>query len=238
MSLPHVVIDQSNELKQAAQRSVHTVKSIQLEALKRPSAGLDLMNLVQRVFLTQEPCRAVAFSGVEANSKSPVICLEAARILASSINQDVLILDADLEHLGVLDAYSKVKDRGLTTAIDSNDSVRVHATKMQEANLYLMLPGPSSGRPLLTGMMRNFLARALKEFSFVLVHSPSLAASSDCVTLAQATDGMVLVLEASKTRKAVAIRTVNQLESAGATILGAVLSDTVQPVPDFIYDRL
>jgi Mrp family chromosome partitioning ATPase len=238
MSLPQVLIDQTEIDKEANHRSVHTVKSNQLDALRRPSAGLDLMNLVQRVFLTKEPCRAVAFAGVEASDTSAVICLETARILAASVNADVLIVDADLEHLGTLDAFSKVKDRGLTTALDSDDSVRLHAAKMQDANLYIMLPGPSSGRPLLTGAMRNFLGRALKEFHFVLIHSPSLVSSSDCVTLAQAADGMVLVLEASKTRKQVAIRTVKELESAGVTILGAVLSDTVEPVPAFIYDRI
>jgi Mrp family chromosome partitioning ATPase len=193
---------------------------------------------VQRIFLTKEPCRAVAFSGIEASEKSASICLETARVLAASVNADVLVIDADLDHLGVLDAYSKLKDRGLTTAMDSDDPVRLHAAKLQDANLFLMLPGPSTGRPLLTGAMRNFLGRALKEFHFVLIHAPSLVSSSDCITLAQSADGMVLVLEASKTRKQVAVRTVSELESAGATILGAILSDTVQPVPAFIYDRI
>ena len=214
------------------------MKNTQPEALRRPSAGLDLMNLVQRIFLTKEPCRAVAFAGIEASNKSSVICLEAGRILAASVNEDVLIIDADLEHLGGLAAYSKMKDRGLSTAMDESNAIRSHATKMQDANLFLMLPGPSAGRPLLAGSMRNLLGRALKEFSYVLIHAPALASSPDCVSLAQAADGMVLILEAGKTRKAVAVRTVNELESAGATILGAVLGDTAQPIPGFIYDRL
>ena len=222
----------------AKDKSVRAAKDLQIEPLRRPSAGLDLMNLVQRIFLTQEPCRVVAFAGVGTSSEDPMICLETARILASSISEDVLIVDADLEHMGLLEDYSKMKERGLTTALQDSDSIRSHASKLKEANLYLMLPGPSVGRRLLTGSMRNFLGRAMKEFQYVLIHSPSLATSPDCVTLAQAADGMVLILEASKTRKAVAIKTVKELESAGATILGAVLGDTAQPIPSFIYDRL
>lgn len=214
------------------------MKTVQLEAPGRHSAGLDLTNLVQRLFLVQEPCRAVAFTGIEANNESASICMEAARVLAASAHEDVLVIDADFEHPGMGVSVSENKGLGLATALIAGDGTRRHSVQMKELNLFLMPTGPSLEKPFTANMMRDFIKKALIEFNYVLIHSPALASSPDCVTLAQAADGTVLVLEANKTRKDVAIMTVRELESAGATILGTVLNHTTYPIPDFLYKRL
>ena len=213
------------------------------ETSQRTSAGLDLLNLVQRLFLASNPCHTVTFAGVEATNGSTGISMETARVLAAAVHQDVLLIDADSVHpatsarmLGNGNGHRQ--ERGLSTAMESDDAIRSHASKTSESNLFVMQSGPPAGQLLQAGAMRAFLQRALKEFPYVLIHSPALAISSDCVALSQAADGVVLVVEASKTRKGVAMRTLHELEAAGSTILGAVLSRTMQPIPAFLYGRL
>lgn len=213
------------------------------EMSQRTSAGLDLLHLVQRLFLASNPCHIVTFAGVEAVNGSTTISMETAKVLAAAVHQDVLLIDADSVHPASSSRFLRNgngnhEQRGLSTAMESDDPIRSHASKTEENNLFVMQSGPPAGQLLQAGAMRAFLQRALKEFHYVLIHSPALAISSDCVALSQAADGVVLVVEASRTRKGVAMRTLHELEAAGSTILGAVLSRTMQPIPAFLYGRL
>ncbi len=219
------------------------MKTRQSEPSQRTSAGLDLLNLVQRIFLAPEPCHTVTFAGVEAVNGSTSISMETARVLAAAVHQDVLLIDADSEvPVGPVRVFGNgngyEEQRGLSTAMESDGPIRRYTRQADEDNLYLMQAGPPAGQLLQAGAMRAFLQRAQKEFPFVLIHSPALALSSDCVALGQAADGVVLVIEASRTRKGVAKRTLHELQAAGTTILGAVLSRTMQPIPAFLYGRL
>ena len=49
---------------------------------------------------------------------------------------------------------------------------------------------------------------------------------------------MVLVLEAGKTRKQVAVRAKQELEEAGGKLLGVVLNRRKFYIPEWIYKRL
>ena len=76
------------------------------------------------------------------------------------------------------------------------------------------------------------------EVDYTIVHGPPAALCSDASLLGYLSDGVVLVLEAGKTRRATAQRTVQTLQAASARLLGAVLSNRKFPIPDGIYRRL
>ena len=77
------------------------------------------------------------------------------------------------------------------------------------------------------------------EFDYTIVHGPPAALCSDAALLGYLSDGVVLVLEAGKTRRATAQRTVQMLQATQcARLLGAVLSNRKFPIPDGIYRRL
>jgi Mrp family chromosome partitioning ATPase len=56
--------------------------------------------------------------------------------------------------------------------------------------------------------------------------------------MAQFADGIILVLSAHRTRRAMARKIKETLEAAQVRILGTVLSDRVFPIPERIYRRL
>ena len=51
-------------------------------------------------------------------------------------------------------------------------------------------------------------------------------------------DGVVLVIEAGKTREQVAVRAKKELEEAGGKVLGVVLNKRKYHIPEWIYKRL
>lgn len=73
---------------------------------------------------------------------------------------------------------------------------------------------------------------------FVAIDCPALSASSDCISLASLVDGIVLVIEADRTKKSQIANAQCRIEAAGGKILGMVLNKRRYPVPDSIYKRL
>ena len=75
-------------------------------------------------------------------------------------------------------------------------------------------------------------------FDFVLLDCPSLKDSGDAALFAPAADGVVVVVEAERTRKEQIRSTMNTLEMSEANLLGCVLNKRQYPIPEWLYQRL
>ncbi|HYD65701.1 hypothetical protein [Azospirillum sp.] len=72
-------------------------------------------------------------------------------------------------------------------------------------------------------------------FDMVVVDAPASSGVFDGILLAGHMDGVVLVVEAEETRAPVAAHLRDELEEAGATILGVVLNKRRFHIPKFLY---
>jgi len=75
-------------------------------------------------------------------------------------------------------------------------------------------------------------------FDFVLIDCSSIADSSDAAFLAPAVDGVVLVVEANKTRGSGVRESIKTINMAKGNLLGCVLNRRRYPIPRWIYGRL
>jgi Mrp family chromosome partitioning ATPase len=77
-----------------------------------------------------------------------------------------------------------------------------------------------------------------REFDYAVIHAPPMGAGGEAGVLAQFADGLVLVLEAHRTRRVLARMAHGKLQAANVRILGAVLSGRTFPIPERLYRRL
>jgi Mrp family chromosome partitioning ATPase len=84
----------------------------------------------------------------------------------------------------------------------------------------------------------HFWERIRKNFDVILLDSPPATIISGNFDYFSKTDGVVLVVEAEKTRLPVLESTVNKVKKSGGRILGIVLNKRRYHIPDFIYRRL
>lgn len=75
-------------------------------------------------------------------------------------------------------------------------------------------------------------------FDFVLVDCSALSVSGDAPLLAPSANGVVLVVEAGRTRREEVRNSVRTIEMVNARLLGCVLNKRRYPVPDWIYRRI
>ena len=72
----------------------------------------------------------------------------------------------------------------------------------------------------------------------VIVDTSAVLADATAAVMAAQCDGTILVTQSEQTRREVAQEAQARLNTAGATILGAVLNQRRYPIPDFLYKRL
>ncbi|MGH7741730.1 MAG: CpsD/CapB family tyrosine-protein kinase, partial [Candidatus Eiseniibacteriota bacterium] len=76
------------------------------------------------------------------------------------------------------------------------------------------------------------------QYDWIVIDLPSVLYSADSASLSAIADGVVVVVEAGRTKKPVLGRAVDLLRKAGARVIGSVLNRRQLEIPEFIYRRI
>lgn len=76
------------------------------------------------------------------------------------------------------------------------------------------------------------------EFNHTVIDCPSLEESGDLLSVAPFVDGIILVVEANKTRREQPRQAEQVIAAAGGKLLGYILNKRAQEVPDWLYRNL
>lgn len=84
----------------------------------------------------------------------------------------------------------------------------------------------------------EILSQLRKQFDYILIDSPPLSVSEDALALCSSVDGVILVVEAGKTRSQVVSYTKDRIIQNGGNILGGIFNKQRHYIPNWIYERL
>jgi polysaccharide biosynthesis transport protein len=98
------------------------------------------------------------------------------------------------------------------------------------ANLYILPAGPGSHRAadLIGPRMSELLDEFAKEYALVVLDSPPLLGFAECLQMASAADGVVIISRAGETKRKIVATVVSTLQRIRANILGVVLNRVTQ----------
>ena len=115
----------------------------------------------------------------------------------------------------------------------------VHGTAMAP-NLFVVPPSAAlrQGGVFQPAVMRTVIERCAGGFHYVLIDGPPVLESPDSAPLSAVVDGVVLVVQAGRTKRPVMVRATDLLHKAGARVLGSLLNRRVLEIPGFIYRRI
>jgi capsular exopolysaccharide synthesis family protein len=203
----------------------------------------EIMKCVQHVFLMPraEAPRTVVLTGIESGTGCSWICCRAAEILASQVSGPVCVVDANLRSPALHQYFGVENHHGLSNALQETESIRDFVRPLGRQNLWLLSCGanPTNAHNLLiSDPMRDRLAELRQYFEYVLIDAPAMNLGIEGIALSQAAEGVVLVLKANASRREAARKAVQDLQSAGARILGAILNQRTFPIPQAIYTKL
>ncbi len=151
--------------------------------------------------------------------------------LAAAIAQSgkkVILVDADLRRPRQHRLFQVRPQSGLTQSLlDGN--LQAHLLESPVENLMLLPAGPLPPNPtelLASQRMADALEELGRLADVVVMDTVPVLPLADSLVLAPKVDGVVLVMEAGKTRQAAARQAAESLAHAGANLVGAVLNKT------------
>jgi succinoglycan biosynthesis transport protein ExoP len=191
------------------------------EAFRLLLANLTFANMGVR------PHTVAVVSSEEQEGKSTTV-LSLGRA-AGELDTSTLLVEADLRRPSL-----SAKAGGWGGGRGGLSSLLVHRSSLGEAALPIpgsrvdLLPaGPLPPNPaalLGSPALPEFDASARAAYNLVVYDTPPLSVSADASLVASITDGVVLVVDARRTRRRSAAQAVDQLRRAQATILGVVVN--------------
>ncbi len=204
----------------------------------------EVLKLVRRVFVLAGASQAptvVAFSGIENGTGCSWVCARASEVLADQVPGRVCVIDANLRSPSLHEHFRTEKGAGFADAMKESLPVLEFTRPTWISKLWLMTSGAVGIGPngaLNPARLRTRFEELRAEFDYLLIDAPPMSFPADAALVGQLTDGMILVVGSSSTRREPARIAKESLEAAGVPVLGAVLNRRTYPIPEALYERL
>ncbi len=184
---------------------------------------------------------AVTFTGASEDAGSSTLAVAFASTVAAQLDRNVALLmsdDSTLESLGLSVGRSRhtlsdvaqekcqLSDAIAATAVENLGCARLAPEGVPVASL----SSSPSFEATVTALRQNF--------DLLIFDAPPFSSSVDALLLASRSDGVVLVVEADKTRWQVAENIKERMQEQGSEILGVILNKRKFYIPRRIYTKL
>ncbi len=177
--------------------------------------------------LGDRPHRSLLLTSPDPGDGKSVVAACLAIALAES-GEQVVLVDADLHRPKQTDLFEIAGDTGLSSLL--TDPERSIGSVLQPAdvpNLWILPAGPlaADASGLLTSRrFEHRLRELLRLFEVVLIDAPPVLAAPDAALLGSSSDGVIMVLDATRSRGRRARKALETLTASGATVVGSVLN--------------
>jgi Mrp family chromosome partitioning ATPase len=162
-------------------------------------------------------------------------------VSAARFGKTVLLLDADpgspSQHL----FFNLQPKFGWEEILRNKRTFKKAICRIGDTKLHVYPTPPGSAslpEALFSPGIKEFWEATKEKFDLVLLDSAPASASPDGISLSRYVDGVVLVLEAEKTRKPVAENLKNRILQNGGNLLGMVFNNRRYHIPESVYKRL
>lgn len=229
--IPHVEI--GSEAIQAQESEMYSFE------MEMEDEMLHLYHSIESL-LPDRKKRVIQFIGSGEGEGTSTIAREFARV-AMSLGQSVLLVDGD-RHNPTQHFFCNVSpDYCLDDVVERGENPEKALYRVGGSSLFVSLVsrntngGPnvfdSSHFVDIWDIMRD-------RFDLILIDSPPATVSSDAFAMFRKADGVVIVVEADKTRWPVVQSVKEKVAQHGGHVLGMVLNKRKYYIPEFIYKRL
>ncbi len=180
-----------------------------------------LRNLEAR---TQEKLTVLTISSSIPGEGKSVVASHLA-VVSAILSRRTLLIDADLRRPQQHNLFNVEMQPGLSEVIDGYVNVRDAIRPTKTKNLSILTCGQLPNLPSIvldSPKMKNILALLAEEYDFIIIDTPPVTSCADAHTLAQQSNGMVMVTRPNVTPKDVLARAISELKRNKIPIFGFV----------------
>jgi len=206
-----------------------------------PSEEYHKMSSALRTIETDRQVKTVLLLSSVHGEGTSSVCAQFARSLAQGDGEKILLVDANLRCPTLHQFYDLERENGLSEFLEGGGSADTHVKETNIPGLSVITAGaPTEDAPRLLGspVLKKALAEWRERYSWVIFDTSPALAYADAVVLGRLLDGVILVVQAGKTRWEVIRKAQEILTNAKANVLGVVLNKRQYVIPRPIYRRL
>jgi len=184
--------------------------------------------------------KTILFTGTVHGDGCTTTAAGFANTLAQNCLLNVLLIDANLRSPRLHEIFNVQYNQGLADLLTIEKGISLFK-KVGHGNLCLIPCGKKNIGPLTIFESARFektLELMREKFDYVILDAPPVNTFAETKVMGKIVDGVILVVESGKTRKQVAIKAKQELEEAGAKVLGVILNRRKHYIPNWIYKRL
>jgi capsular exopolysaccharide synthesis family protein len=176
--------------------------------------------------MTDKPPTMIVVTSPNPLEGKSTVCANLGVMLAQA-GKRTLILDCDFRSPAMHKIFGLHGYRGMVSGLTGEHDL-LQACHEPLPGLKVLIAGappPNPAELLGSWRLSEFLATAREEFDYVLMDSPPIGMVSDPAILAAQGDGILLTIDAQKTRSGDVRRAVHSLRAVRANILGTVMNN-------------
>ncbi len=188
-----------------------------------------------------QPLRRIMFTGITRGIGVTNSAIQFAKALMKASGRRVLLIDANLRTPRLHQIFNLNPYNGFSDLLAQNGTKVFQFKKPGKGDLYVFPCGRNYADGVCdfeSSRLDALFKSARQKFDYVILDCAPISRSSESQALCAKVDGVLLVIEAGKTRRQVAQRAKKEIEEAGGKLLGVVLNKRRYYIPDWIYRRL
>ncbi|MBB3110571.1 capsular exopolysaccharide synthesis family protein [Paenibacillus phyllosphaerae] len=149
-------------------------------------------------------------------------------VVYAQADKRVLLIDADMRKPTVHHTFRLSNRVGLSSVISRQAEVKAAIQETDIPNLFTLPSGPIPPNPsemLGSNRMTTLIDELRGQFDLILIDTPPVLAVTDAQIMATKSDGVLLVLEAGRVKRDMALKAKQQMMQVKANIIGVVLNN-------------
>jgi len=199
--------------------TLHSPKSTASESFRGVRTGI--------LFSSAENSPQTILISSAGPGEGKTICATNLAITMAQAGSRVVLLDCDMRRPRVHKIFDIARDLGVSNVLVGSAKIEEVVISSKIPNLDVIPCGPIPPNPseiIGSKKMVRLLENLRKKYTRIIIDSPPVTAVTDSVILAQASDGVILIIRAGDTPRQVVLNGVTQLKTVNSHILGAVLN--------------
>ncbi|HBP89351.1 MAG: CpsD/CapB family tyrosine-protein kinase [Nitrospira sp.] len=203
----------------------------------------EMVQLSQRLasLLTEHEHNIVQFISCRNQEGVSTIVQELGRVMAEKQGKSVLLVDGDPLQITQHYSFGISPKMSLRHIMQNGGDLDQAITPVLHSRLFLALLSEYSsetGQQEVSVSMRDLWVHIRKQYDMILIDSAPIIVSDDGLDLCTAVDGVVMVVEAEKTRSYVISNLKERIVRNGGKLLGVVFNKQTHYIPKWAYKLL
>jgi capsular exopolysaccharide synthesis family protein len=185
--------------------------------------------------------KALLFTSSTLAEGATTIAVNYAKLLAMQGSEKILLCEMNARAPSFSRLFSIDPEPGINDVLSGKSDLSAVIHDLDDYRLAVAPIGTADFASMQLHLSTQFprlLQQALNEYTTVIFDAPAISVSPETAPMSAFVDGVVLVVQAGKTKREVIQQSINAISQQEGKVLGVILNRKKYYIPGFLYKRV